>query len=166
VEEQTALHNGRIALLDAGAQYKQLIARVLREQGAEVDVHPIDAPPEHLSFYDGIVISGGPRSVTEQGAPRCHEDVFRFGVPILGICYGMQLGNLMLGGKVGPLSGKEYGEIKATVEQNIGVLGGIDEKVQRVLMSHGDSLIELAPGMQRIAYTTTVPPRSRDNREG
>ena len=147
---------GKIAVLNAGAQYQQLIPRVLKEKGAEVDVLPIDTPLEQLTDYKGIVISGGPKSVNEPGAPMCDKDIFSLGVPILGICYGMQLGNKLLGGKVGPLSVKEYGEIKIEVEEKTTLFEGIEDKIQRVLMSHGDSLIELAPGMRRVAYSTNL----------
>ena len=145
-----------IALLDLGAQYKYLIKGALEECGAKVDVLEPDTPADELRSYKGIVLSGGPKSVTEPGAPSCDPTIWNLPIPKWGICYGMQLATRDLGGKVGPLSAKEYGEIEITVEQDNPLLEGIEAEVQRVLMSHGDSLIELAPGMERVAYTTNI----------
>ena len=99
-----------IAVLDAGGQYCHLLARRVREAGVQSHVLPIDTPSDLLDGINGIIISGGPRSVTEAGSPRVHPSILSMGVPILGICYGHQLlAATMPGGVVKPSYSREYG---------------------------------------------------------
>ena len=99
-----------IAVLDAGGQYCHLLARRVREAGVQSHVLPIDTPAEQLGAIGGIIISGGPRSVTEPDSPRIHPSILAMGVPILGICYGHQLlAASMPGGAVKPSYSREYG---------------------------------------------------------
>ena len=102
-----------IAVLDAGGQYCHLLARRVREAGVQSHVLPIDTPSDRLDGISGIIISGGPRSVTEAGSPRVHPSILSMGVPILGICYGHQLlAATMPGGVVKPSYSREYGLAK------------------------------------------------------
>ena len=103
-----------IAVLDAGGQYCHLLARRVREVGVQSHVLSIDTPAEQLRGISGIIISGGPRSVTEAGSPHVHPSILSMGVPILGICYGHQLlGATMPGGEVKPSHAREYGLAQA-----------------------------------------------------
>src|ERR671913_1185735 len=102
-----------IAVLDAGGQYCHLLARRVREVGVQSHVLPIDTHATHLDGISGIIISGGPRSVTEAGSPRIHASILSMGVPVLGICYGHQLlAATMPGGIVKPSYSREYGLAK------------------------------------------------------
>ena len=102
-----------IAVLDAGGQYCHLLARRVREVGVQSHVLPIDTSADQLAGIGGIIISGGPRSVTEAGSPRVHPSILSMGVPILGICYGHQLlAATMPGGIVKPSYSREYGLAK------------------------------------------------------
>ena len=102
-----------IAVLDAGGQYCHLLARRVREVGVQSHVLPIDTSADQLAGISGIIISGGPRSVTEAGSPRVHPSILSMGVPILGICYGHQLlAATMPGGVVKPSYSREYGLAK------------------------------------------------------
>ena len=106
-----------IVILDFGSQYTQLIARRIREVGVYCELHPFNVAPESVRRLDpkGIVLSGGPSSVYEEGAPHCAPEILELGVPVLGICYGLQLLSFYLGGKVAPSARREYGA--ATVNQ-------------------------------------------------
>src|SRR5688572_998537 len=102
-----------IAVLDAGGQYCHLLARRVRELGVQSHVLPIDTPADQLAGISGIIISGGPRSVTEKDSPRIHPSILSMGAPILGICYGHQLlAATMPGGVVKPSHSREYGLAK------------------------------------------------------
>jgi GMP synthase (glutamine-hydrolysing) len=110
---QTSEHKGveTILILDFGSQYAQLIARRVREAGAFSLLVSPETPIEELQKHNlaGIILSGGPSSVSESGAPRCDERIFDIGVPILGICYGMQLGCQILGGQIEGAKAREFG---------------------------------------------------------
>src|SRR4028118_1929047 len=103
-----------IPILDFGSQYAQLIARRVREKGVYSELVRPDLPADDLKKLNpkGIILSGGPSSVYEPGAPRCDPRLFDLGVPVLGICYGMQLGAQILGGQVKPAKAREYGRAK------------------------------------------------------
>src|ERR1700710_1452482 len=114
---QSHQHDEVIPILDFGSQYAQLIARRVREAGVYSElVHPQTTAAELKKLNPkGLILSGGPSSVYDVGAPRCDPAIFDLGIPILGICYGMQLGTQILGGQVKPAEAREYGRAKLTV---------------------------------------------------
>jgi len=152
------LHSEKILIVDFGSQYTQLIARRLRELGVYCEIHPCTMKPEAMRAFAprGIVLSGGPASVLAEGSPRVDRLAFDLGVPVLGICYGLQLIALELGGKVDKAAHREYGpatiETKATAELFEGLPGKLD-----VWMSHGDRVEALPPGFEPIASTPSAP---------
>ena len=141
-----------IVVLDFGAQYSQLIARRIREQNVFSVVLPCTASLNEIRSYSpvGIILSGGPSSVYDVDAPPADPRVLQFGVPVLGICYGLQFMVHELGGKVRPADKREYGH--GTVERiaESELFRGLP-KVLAVWMSHGDEAVELPPGFQLIA---------------
>jgi GMP synthase (glutamine-hydrolysing) len=154
VEPQPQL-NQAIVVLDFGAQYSQLIARRIRENKVFSVVLPFNASLDEIRSYSpvGIVLSGGPSSVYDKGAPHADKKVFELGVPILGICYGLQFMVYALGGKVQPAAKREYGHAK--VEMQVGdsqLFQGLP-KLLAVWMSHGDSADELPAGFRLTAKT-------------
>jgi GMP synthase (glutamine-hydrolysing) len=146
-----------IVVLDFGAQYSQLIARRIRENKVFSVVLPFNASLEEIRSYSpvGIVLSGGPSSVYDPGAPHADKKVLELGVPVLGICYGLQFMVYALGGKVRPAEKREYGH--ATVERvaESRLFEGVP-KVLSVWMSHGDSAEELPPGFSLTAKTANA----------
>ena len=147
-----------IVVLDAGGQYCHLLARRVREAGVQSHVLPIDTPASELVGVSGIIISGGPRSVTEQGSPRVHPSIFSMGVPILGICYGHQLlAASMPGGVVQPSYSREYGLAKlrlgtAETGTRSDLFDGVPQS-SRVWVSHGDSVEKLPDGFEVLGST-------------
>lgn len=157
----------KIIVLDFGSQYNQLIARRIREFGvfSQLEPHTISAQ-DILKFGDvkGIVFSGGPNSVYEENAFKCDPEIFNIGVPILGICYGMQMIHHMLGGHVKPCQSKEYGRTEIEVK-NSSLLFKDTPDQQIVWMSHGDQVDELAPGFSVDASSETCPYASTSDTE-
>ena len=149
---------GGIAILDFGSQYTQLIARRVRELGVYSAVHPRDADPGQIMQRRprGIVLSGGPASVYEAGAPRLPRHVLTCGLPLLGICYGMQLLVQAHGGTVGSAGEREYGP--ASIEHLAGdpLLCGLPSPMQ-VWMSHGDRVASLPAGFSSLASSANSP---------
>lgn len=139
----------KVALLDCGAQYTKVIDRRVRELNVDTDIFPVDVSAETLKNggFSGIILSGGPNSVYDAGAPACDPGIFDLELPVLGICYGMQLMNRHFGGTVLPSPSKEYGETEVAVETDCLLFDGL-QSVQHVLMSHGDSVGEPAPGFR------------------
>src|SRR6187401_984559 len=133
-----------IPILDFGSQYAQLIARRVREKGVYSELVRPDISVEELRKHNlkGLILSGGPSSVYEAGAPRCDPKIFELGVPILGICYGMQLGADILGGQVKPAKAREYGRAKLKVTKKDPLVAGLPSDTS-VWMSHGDQIQEL-----------------------
>lgn len=146
-----------ILVVDFGSQTAHLIGRRLRQLGVSVEYTNPEESLEAIKSHNpkGIVFSGGPSSVYDDGAPKIDEKVFETGVPILGICYGWQLMAKMLGGNVKSTT-KEYGPENITINKAQGVLKNIPEKVFSVIVSHGDSVIQLPEGFETIATTRTV----------
>jgi len=158
-------HAQRILILDFGSQYTQLLARRVREAGVYCELHPFDLSEQAIRDFSpiGIILSGGPESVTEHETPRAAQAVFDLGVPVLGICYGLQTMAAQLGGKVDTSAEREYGyaEVK--------VVGGklLDDLHDRlaadnsglldVWMSHGDKVTELPPGFDIMCSTESAP---------
>src|SRR3954465_8342495 len=135
-----------IPILDFGAQYAQLIARRVREQGVYSELVRPDISLDELKKKNpkGLILSGGPSSVYEPGAPKCDPRIFELGVPVLGICYGMQLGAQILGGQVKPGKAREFGRAKLTVLGDDPLTRGLPSETS-VWMSHGDQVHDLPP---------------------
>ncbi|QYJ17017.1 GMP synthase [glutamine-hydrolyzing] [Rubrobacter xylanophilus DSM 9941] len=147
-----------IVVLDFGGQYAQLIARRVREARVFSELLPHDTPVEEIRHKDpeGIILSGGPNSVYEEGAPRVDPALFGLGVPVLGICYGMQLMALMLGGEVGAVQIREYGRSGLEVMEHGRLFSGTPDE-QTVWTSHGDAVLAAPPGFRVTARTPSVP---------
>jgi GMP synthase (glutamine-hydrolysing) len=147
-----------IAILDFGSQYSQLIARRVREQQIYSELLRFDTTAAKLRERApaGIILSGGPSSVFEPGAPQCDPAIFDLGIPVLGICYGMQLTAKTLGGTVKPGHAREYGHARIDVVAPQDVFAGLPPHMN-VWMSHGDQVAELPPGFVRLAQTATCP---------
>jgi GMP synthase (glutamine-hydrolysing) len=145
-----------IAILDFGSQYSQLIARRTREQKVYCELMRFDTAAEQLAERRpaGIILSGGPASVFADNAPRCDEGIFELGVPVLGICYGMQLMAQTLHGKVQPGEAREYGKAAITILEQDRLFKGLPETLE-VWMSHGDQLAVLPEGFRALAGTGT-----------
>lgn len=141
-----------VAVLDFGGQYAHLIANRIRRLGVYSEIKDSSILPKDLRFYKGVVLSGGPRSVYEKGAPTCDPGIFSLGIPILGICYGHQLMVHLLGGKVSTGATKEYGRAKLSISRNAGPLKFLGDE-QTVWMSHGDTVTQLPSGMEIIGST-------------
>lgn len=154
------IHAEKILILDFGSQYTQLIARRVRELGVYSEIHPPDMSAEALRAFKprGIILSGGPASVEAEGAPRCSPVVFDLGVPVLGICYGLQLLSKLLGGRVDRTAHREFGPAEIEVLQPKGPLAAFKqgEKV-KVWMSHGDRVDALPEGFSAIARSENAP---------
>ena len=151
---------GRILILDYGSQYTQLIARRVREAHVYCEIHPFHMSLDAIRDFQpkGVILSGGPASVYQKDAPLNPPDLFRLGIPTLGICYGMQLMTHMLGGKVAGSSKREYGRSDLLVDDEKDLFTGLDGgKSLQVWMSHGDR-IEVPPeGFQVIAHSPNSP---------
>jgi len=164
--EHPDIHAHRILILDFGAQYTQLIARRVRELGVYCEIHPFDVSDAEVRAFRprGVILSGGPESVTAAAAPRAPAVVFELGVPVLGICYGMQAMAAQLGGRVTPSSDREFGYAEVTVTAATRLLDDLADRrsatgraVLDVWMSHGDRVEELPPGFIASASTNTIP---------
>ena len=156
----------RIAILDYGSQYTQLIARRIREQQVFSEIVRFDTTAAKLreNLPKGIILSGGPNSVFAEGAPGIDPEIFNLGVPVLGICYGMQLMSQMLGGRVEPGTEREYGKTEmATLPENE-LFAGLPEKFT-VWMSHGDRVAELPQGFKASAESGNCPYAAIRNEE-
>ena len=152
----------RICVLDFGAQYAQLIARRVRELSVYSEILPCTEPVEKVlaAGYKGIILSGGPSSVYDDGAPLPDKRLFEAGIPVLGICYGMQAMGYLLGGEVVPAERREYGPADFLLESGGGLLDGMrpDETGRvRVWMSHGDTVMKPPRGFVRLGSTDNCP---------
>lgn len=151
----------KILILDFGSQYTQLIARRVRECRIYSEVQPYDFPLEKIKALSpkGIILSGGPSSVYEPGAPACSPQLLKSGVPVLGICYGMQLIGHLLGGEVTHSYKREYGKVRMVIDRVGKLFRGMDGKGNslQVWMSHGDQLRRLPPGFQALAHSSNTP---------
>ena len=148
----------RVLVLDFGSQYAQLIARRVREQNVYCEIVRHDITAERLRELGplGIILSGGPASVYADGAPQCDPLLFRLGIPVLGICYGMQLACQALGGTVDNGPSHEYGRAECHIEAGDELFQDIDAHTQ-VWMSHGDQVAEIADEFFPLASTETCP---------
>lgn len=137
----------KVLVLDFGSQYTQLIARKIRELGVYSEIRPFNTPVSRLKKErpQALVLSGGPQSVYEKNAPLPSQEIFEWGIPVLGICYGLQLTAHLLGGDVKPSSKREYGFASLRVLDRRGLLSGVKDREQ-VWMSHGDRLEKVPAG--------------------
>ncbi len=156
----------RILILDFGSQYTQLIARRVREAGVYCEIYPFDSAPNRIKEYapDGIILSGGPETVTEITTPRTPDIVFELGCPVLGICYGMQSMAVQLGGAVTTSQQREFGYAQVEVHGHSELFKDIEDDITPdgvalldVWMSHGDRVTGLPQGFKIIASTKNSP---------
>ncbi|MDN5751666.1 MAG: glutamine-hydrolyzing GMP synthase [Nitrosospira sp.] len=156
----------KILILDFGSQYTQLIARRIRATNVYCEVHPCDVSSRFINDFasQGIILSGGPDSVAEDATPRAPQIVFELGIPVLGICYGMQTMAAQLGGAVETSSVREFGYAEVRAEGRIALLRDIHdrcdaegERVLDVWMSHGDKVTTLPPGFKVMASNAATP---------
>jgi GMP synthase (glutamine-hydrolysing) len=147
-----------IIVLDFGSQYTQLIARRLRELSVYSEIWAPDVPAEKIRARRpaGIILSGGPKSVSDVGAPKCDAAVFDVGIPVLGICYGMQLMADSLGGTVAPARQREFGHALVTVTDPAPLFAGVPAEI-RVWASHGDFVATAPPGFSVVATSANAP---------
>jgi GMP synthase (glutamine-hydrolysing) len=157
----TDIHSEKILILDFGSQYTQLIARRVREAHVYCELHPFDMALDAIRAFrpKGIILSGGPKSVYEEGAPGVAEELFELGVPVLGICYGMQLMSRHFGGEVVPAGKREFGHADLFAAGEPGPLfdSFFVEGKSPVWMSHGDHVARVPAGFQVVAGTTNAP---------
>ncbi len=147
-----------VLVLDFGGQYAQLIARRIRELHVYSLVLPYDTPADEIRSLNpkGIVLSGGPASVYEEGAPHADPRILQLGIPVLGICYGMQWMAHVLGGRTGPAPAREYGRTRLVVERQGELFAGLERRLL-CWMSHGDAVLELPFGFESVARTDHIP---------
>ena len=148
----------RVLVLDFGAQYAQLIARRVRENNVYCEIVRHDITADQLKRHSprGLILSGGPSSVYEPGAPKCDPAIFQLGIPVLGICYGMQLACETLGGKVDSAPAREYGRARVHVQKHDDLFAGITGQID-VWMSHGDQVSRVSDDFVSLAKTATCP---------
>ena len=147
-----------IVVLDFGSQFTQLIARRLRELSVYSEILPFDTPPSAIRERNpvGLILSGGPKSVSEDGAPHCDPSIFDGGVPILGICYGMQLMTAALGGRVAPAPQREFGLATIRIQPQAPLFATIPDEL-RVWASHGDFVAAAPAGFSVTATSANAP---------
>lgn len=160
------IHSERILIIDFGSQYTQLIARRIREIGVFSEIRPFDISEEELKEFNpkGIILSGGPESVTAGQSPRAPQVVFELGIPVLGICYGMQTMAEQLGGAVASSSVHEFGYAEVKVEGEGALLSGLNDRTESagaahldVWMSHGDKVSQMPEAFTLMASTGSCP---------
>ena len=156
----------KVLILDFGSQYTQLIARKIRELGIYSEIFPFDTSISKIQRErpSALVLSGGPQSVYEKGAPLVSREIFELGIPVLGICYGLQLTAYLLGGEVKPSSKREYGFASLHIQDRRGLLSGVKDKEQ-VWMSHGDRLENIPPGFCITGRTSNTKAAAVENAE-
>ncbi|UUO08651.1 glutamine-hydrolyzing GMP synthase [Blastopirellula sp. J2-11] len=156
--DASRISDEKILVLDFGSQYAQLIARRVREQNVYCEIVRHDISVERIAAHNprGIILSGGPSSVYEEGAPQCDPGLFAMGIPVLGICYGMQLICQAFGGQVKNTSQREYGHAKISITPNEDLFGGLPSETD-VWMSHGDQVTNVTESFESLASTSTCP---------
>jgi GMP synthase (glutamine-hydrolysing) len=157
-------HQQKILILDFGSQYTQLIARRIRESKVYSEIHPSTYPISKIkeSLPQGIILSGGPMSVYDEGAPNISKEIFELGVPVLGICYGLQLIASHYDGRVEQAQNREYGKVHLEISNSDLLLDGVENN-SIVWMSHGDLITRLPSGFIVTANTENTPVCSISN---
>lgn len=158
--------NETILILDFGGQYNQLIARRVRECNVYSEVVPFDISIEKIKEKNprGIIFTGGPASVYGEDSPKCAEEIFDLGIPVLGICYGMQLMTHTLGGNVARAEKREYGATEVNIDNSSLLFEGFDN-TNKFLMSHTDFVQEVPEGFKNIGHTSSCPNAAMENKE-
>ena len=159
------IHRDKILILDFGGQYTQLIARRVRELGVYSEIHPWDIADDEVRAFAprGVILGGGPESTLDKNSPRAPKAVYELGVPVLGICYGMQTMAMQLGGKVEGTHSREFGYAEVREKGNSALLKDIEDRVAKehayldAWMSHGDRVTALPEGFKAIASTHDLP---------
>lgn len=156
----------KILILDFGGQYNQLIARRVRECNVYSEVVPFNISIEKIKEKapKGIIFTGGPDNVNEENAPKCDKEIFNLGIPVLGICYGMQLMAYTLGGEVKRASKREFGVIPVSIKNNSKLFNGF-ENTNNFLMSHNEYVAKLPEGFENIGFTADCPNAAMQNTE-
>ena len=164
--QQANIHSDKILILDFGSQYTQLIARRIREIGVYCEIYSCDCSADEVKQFapKGIILSGGPETVTSSDTPRAPQIVFELGIPVLGICYGMQTMAEQLGGKVESSDHREFGYAQIRARGHSALLNGIEDHLSPegyglldVWMSHGDRVVDLPTGFKLIASSDGAP---------
>ena len=154
------IHDEKILILDFGSQYTQLIARRIREARVYCEIHPCNVDFSKIEEFEpkGIILSGGPGSVYAEDSPQVDERIFGMGVPVLGICYGMQIICKHFGGIVSRSAEREYGRSELNINDDSDLFRGLsDEGKVTVWMSHGDKLDSMPENFSVIGYTKNAP---------
>jgi GMP synthase (glutamine-hydrolysing) len=157
------IHPERILILDFGSQTTQLIARRVRESQVYCEIHPFNMGLARIRKYDakGIILSGGPACVLDEGAPSCDAEILNLGIPVLGICYGMQLMTHLLGGEVERAAKREYGKAQLFIDSAKDLFysldGATEGQGEQVWMSHGDKIKVPPPDFTGIAHSANSP---------
>ncbi|MEG2350685.1 MAG: glutamine-hydrolyzing GMP synthase [Hungatella sp.] len=152
------MNREKIIVIDFGGQYNQLVARRVRECNVYCEIYSYKTDIEKIKEMNpkGIILTGGPNSCYEEGAPTCSKELFELGIPVLGLCYGAQLMMQVLGGKVSKAPVREYGKIEVTVDRSSKLYSDVSEHTI-CWMSHNDYIAEPAPGFKIIAHTADCP---------
>lgn len=160
------MSNQTVLILDFGGQYKELIARRVRELGVYSVIKPGNMSVDEIRKAEpiGIIFTGGPNSVYDKASPKCDKAVLELGIPVLGICYGMQLMTYLLGGEVKPCHTSEYGTVEAEVDPSSALFTGLQPE-QKVLMSHTDYVSGLPEGFRVSSKSENCPTASAENAE-
>ncbi len=155
-------HPELVLILDYGSQTSQLIARRVRELGVYSELHPFNLPVERIRELQprGIILSGSPYSAYENGSPISSPEIFELGIPVLGICFGLQLLGYQLGGEVDRAARREYGQATLRIDDQTDLFADLPEETRQgmtVWMSHGDHLTRMPPGFEAIGHTDNAP---------
>ncbi|HUH29911.1 MAG TPA: glutamine-hydrolyzing GMP synthase, partial [Rhodanobacter sp.] len=165
----TSIQSDKILILDFGAQYTQLIARRIREIGVYCEIWAWDHDPADIAAFGakGIILSGGPESTTVADAPAAPSTVFAAGVPVLGICYGMQTMAAQLGGATEASGAREFGHAQVEVADGSELFNGLTDvpgaRQLEVWMSHGDHVAKVPPGFVVVGTTARIPVAAMEN---
>ena len=160
------MNQEKVIVIDFGGQYNQLVARRVRECNVYCEIYSYKTPLEQIKAMNpkGIILTGGPNSCYEEGSPTCTKELFELGVPVLGLCYGAQLMQHVLGGKVEKAPVREYGKTETFVDKSSALFGDVSEKTI-VWMSHFDYISQVAPGFKIIAHTADCPVAAAECKE-
>ena len=166
IYERDNMNQEKVIVIDFGGQYNQLVARRVRECNVYCEIYSYKTPLEQIKAMNpkGIILTGGPNSCYEEGSPTCTKELFELGVPVLGLCYGAQLMQHVLGGKVEKAPVREYGKTETFVDKSSALFGDVSEKTI-VWMSHFDYISQVAPGFKIIAHTADCPVAAAECKE-